>query len=123
MSMHAETETLPVPTDESAWRALIGRASLRSTGVLIPLILLFVTSLATLGIATGLASQMTNGESIYNFPNAYQAIGQGKVLGISAPVLIAGGLLIVLHVMLKRTRVGLNIHAVGGNRHAAAMVG
>lgn len=83
----------------------------------------FIVTLATLGIATGLSSQMTNGESIYNFDPAYQAIGQGKIAGISAPVLIAIALLIVLHTMLKRTRVGLNIYAVGGNRRAAAMVG
>jgi ribose transport system permease protein len=83
----------------------------------------FITTLAMLGIATGLGSQMTNGESIYNFPTGYQTIGQGKLAGIAVPVLIALALLIVLHLMLRRTRTGLNIYAVGGNRHAAAMVG
>jgi ribose transport system permease protein len=83
----------------------------------------FIVTLAMLGIASGIALRLTDGQSVYGFPHAYQEIGQGKILGIPVPVIVAFVILIAMHLMLRHTRVGLNFFAVGGNRRAAALAG
>jgi ribose/xylose/arabinose/galactoside ABC-type transport system permease subunit len=83
----------------------------------------FITTLATLGLVTGITLNLTDGQSVYNFPAAYQWIGQGELLGIKAPVLIAVAVLVLLQFLLRRTTLGLKIYAVGGNKRAAALVG
>jgi len=83
----------------------------------------FIVTLATLGVCTGLALQFTNGQSIYGFPNDFQQIGVAGLAGIRLPVFIAIALLVVIHFVLTRTRLGLRFYSVGGNRKAAALVG
>ena len=50
----------------------------------------FVVTLGTLGIVGGIALVLTDGQSIYGFPDAYQWIGQGSLFGIRAPSCAAG---------------------------------
>ena len=83
----------------------------------------FVVTLGTLGIVGGIALVLTGGQSIYGFPPAYQWIGQGGLLGIRAPLLFCGLLLIFMHFVMKHTTLGLAFYAVGGNDKAAELVG
>lgn len=83
----------------------------------------FVVTLAMLGIAQGAALVMTSGRPISGFPDAYSIIGQGKVGPIPVPVIIAAGVYIVLHLVLTRTRFGIELFAVGGGRAAASLAG
>ena len=82
----------------------------------------FVVTLGTLGIVGGIALVLTGGQSIYGFPPAYQWIGQGGLLGIRAPLLFCGLLLIFMHFVMKHTTLGLAFYAVGGNDKAAELV-
>jgi ribose/xylose/arabinose/galactoside ABC-type transport system permease subunit len=83
----------------------------------------FVVTLGTLGIVGGIALVLTDGQSIYGFPDAYQWLGQGSLFGIRAPILSCGLLLIVMHFVMRHTTLGLAFYAVGGNDKAAGLVG
>jgi ribose/xylose/arabinose/galactoside ABC-type transport system permease subunit len=80
----------------------------------------FITTLATLGMATGLALRITEGNSVYGFPDSYLEIGRGRLAGIPVSAVIAGGVLLLLWFTLRFTRLGLRLYAVGGNSAAAA---
>ena len=83
----------------------------------------FVVTLGTLGIVGGVALVLTDGQSVYGFPDAYQWLGQGSLFGIRAPILSCGLLLIVMHFVMRHTTLGLAFYAVGGNDKAAGLVG
>lgn len=83
----------------------------------------FVVTLGSLGIVNGLALTLTQGQSIYGFPDGYLVIGQGRILGINVSVLFCLALVIILQGVLKGTRTGLNFYAVGGNEKAARLAG
>jgi ribose/xylose/arabinose/galactoside ABC-type transport system permease subunit len=83
----------------------------------------FIVTLGMLGVVSGLALQITAGESIYGFPEHYQYIGQGTIFGVKMPVYVFGGVLAVLYVILRYTRLGWHIYATGGNRSAAYLAG
>ena len=84
----------------------------------------FIATLATLGIAVGAALLVTNNAPINGFPDSYLQIGTGRVFGdFPVAVVIALGVLLVIHLMLNRTRLGRHIYAVGGNAESAALSG
>src|SRR4051794_34137688 len=83
----------------------------------------FISTLAMLGIAQGIAFLLTNGHAIAGFPARYDQIGTFTVDGFPGAAIIAGGVFLVLHLMLTRTKLGLQIYAVGGNAEAAAYAG
>lgn len=83
----------------------------------------FVVTLGTLGIVSGLALTLTKGQSIYGFSEGYLAIGQSRIAGINISVLICLFLVTLLQGLLKRTSLGLNFYAVGGNERAARLAG
>ena len=53
----------------------------------------------------------------------FAQLGQGKPLGIGAPVWITVVLFVIGGVALRRTRFGQHVYAVGGNEDAAALMG
>ncbi len=83
----------------------------------------FITTLATNGICAGVALLVTAGQTIYNFPSGFQWMGQATVAGVNVSVIIAALVLVVLFVLLRKTRLGMNIYSVGGNARAARLVG
>jgi len=83
----------------------------------------FIVTLAMLGIAQGAAFLVTGGQAIGEFPRAYTVIGQGKIGPIPVPVIIAGGVYLLLHLLLAQTAFGVNIYAIGGSRNASRLVG
>jgi ribose/xylose/arabinose/galactoside ABC-type transport system permease subunit len=83
----------------------------------------FVVTLGSLGIVNGLALTLTQGQSIYGFPDGYLVIGQGRILGINVSVLFCLALVLILQGVLKGTGTGLNFYAVGGNEKAARLAG
>jgi ribose/xylose/arabinose/galactoside ABC-type transport system permease subunit len=83
----------------------------------------FVVTLATLGIAQGAALLVTGGDSVGGFPHAYTVLGQGKVGPVPVPVIIAGTVYLLLHLLLSQTSFGVNVYAVGGSRNASRLVG
>ena len=83
----------------------------------------FIVTLAMLGIAQGAGLLLTNGRPVSGFPEAYSVLGQGRVGPVPVPVIVAALVYLVLHLMLTRTRLGIEIYATGGGRKAAELAG
>ena len=82
--------------------------------------------IATLGVfymLTGIDNLVTDGNDVLPLPQVVQDIGQGSILGIPNVVLIAVAVGLVFWFMLERTRFGVNVRALGGNRSAAVANG
>jgi ribose transport system permease protein len=82
-----------------------------------------IVTLATLGMARGLALLITDGETDTNVPSIVIEAGTGFVGPIPLPVVLIGCLGVVLHVFATRTRWGRWIFATGGNPEAARELG
>jgi ribose/xylose/arabinose/galactoside ABC-type transport system permease subunit len=83
----------------------------------------FITTLAMLGIVQGSAFLLTNGEPVTGFPDAYQFIGNERIGPIPYSILVPAVIYVLLHFGLTRTKFGLQVFAVGGNKVAATRVG
>jgi ribose transport system permease protein len=84
----------------------------------------FVVTLGTLGICTGLADLVYNGQEISTIPTAIAQIGNTNLGGwIPVPVLVAAVLTLIAGTALARTRFGLFTYAIGDNREAASRAG
>lgn len=78
--------------------------------------------IATLGVffmLTGVDNLVTGGNDVIGLPQVVQDIGQGSLLGVPNVVLIAVAVGVVFWFLLERTRFGINVRALGGNRAAA----
>jgi ribose transport system permease protein len=83
----------------------------------------FIATYGMLWIAHGLTYVFMKGEVIHGFDKAFRFIGAGYVGPIPAPVVAAGILFGLLHVLLHHTRLGRAIYAIGGNPVAARLSG
>lgn len=93
--------------------ALVARAGLNP----------FIVTLAAGEIFAGMTLVITQGSPIRPLGKEFQQFGLGEVFGIPVPVVIFVVLAAVLAFVLNRTRFGRDIYAIGGNRHAAVLVG
>ena len=84
-----------------------------------------VETLAMSFIVTGVILGVSGGRTVNSsdIPMAFQVIGQGRIWGIPAPVLILIGTAFVLWLFLEHTQWGRNMYAIGGNREAARLSG
>lgn len=83
----------------------------------------FIVTLATWEIFAGLTLVITGGYPIRPLGEAFGVFGKGEIFGVPVPVVIflaAGAILIWV---LRQTRFGRNIFALGGNRDAAVLAG
>lgn len=78
----------------------------------------FIATLAMMTMARGAALMYTNGQNIYQI-GKYVVFGQGKIFGISTPIVFMAVLLAVTWYILRHTVFGRSIYAIGGNEEAA----
>jgi len=83
----------------------------------------FVATLGMMSIARGLAEVITGGFQISGLPNAFQWWGQGDIFGVPVPIIVAVGIIVLTWALLRFTRLGRYIYAVGGNEAAAHLSG
>jgi ribose/xylose/arabinose/galactoside ABC-type transport system permease subunit len=86
----------------------------------------FVVTLGGLSVWRGLALQYSNGGPISTFDASYNYWGQGRIaeLGdVPVPVIIFLIFALLAHIILRYTRYGRHIYAVGGNPEAARLSG
>ncbi|WP_223475147.1 ABC transporter permease [Oricola indica] len=84
----------------------------------------FIQTLGVLFVGQGLIQVVTGGYPVYPLPEAVTAIGRtnlGFGLGWSFAFFIMA--LIVADTVLRRTAVGRNLYATGGNKEVARLVG
>jgi inositol transport system permease protein len=82
----------------------------------------FIATLAMQEMARGSALLFTKGQNIYQIGD-YTILGQGSLGFIPIPVIFLVGLFIVTWYILKHTRFGRSLYAIGGNQEAAKASG
>jgi len=84
----------------------------------------FIMTLATASIFAGVALQLTAGVPVYGLPPEFSdTFGYSSILGVATPIWIAAAAAVVLWALLRWTRPGRNIYAVGSNPNAARLSG
>ncbi len=83
----------------------------------------FIVTLGMLGIAQGLALTISNGRSLYGFPESFEVYGGGKFLGVPVPVLIMLGFAVLMIFVFYQTRLGRYTFTLGGNEEATRRAG
>jgi ribose transport system permease protein len=83
----------------------------------------FVATLGTLSIARGLTMLWTGGFPVTGLGDRFGFMGTGQVLGAAMPVWISAVLVALFVLVLRRTRLGRYVYAVGGNERAATFSG
>jgi ribose transport system permease protein/inositol transport system permease protein len=83
----------------------------------------FVVTLGGLTAWRGAALLLSGGGPISGFPPDYTWWGQGRIEGMPVPVVIFLVTAVVAHLVLRYSRFGLHVYAVGGNTAAADLNG
>jgi ribose transport system permease protein len=83
----------------------------------------FIATLAMLSIASGLALSLSGGVPVTGLPVAFTDLAYDLVFGVPVPVVIAVLVLIASYLILRYTRLGRHVYAVGGNEEAARLSG
>ncbi|MFN2628177.1 MAG: ABC transporter permease [Gaiellaceae bacterium] len=129
---HAQTSNLQYPHDVRGIligglvTLLAGSGWGFLNGVLVTRLKLppFIVTLGTLGMAFGAADLLTGGTNLSSVPTRFQdRFGNGTVLGIYVPVLLAAFIVLVAYVTLRLTRFGLYTAAIGSNEDGARRAG
>ena len=86
----------------------------------------FVVTLGMLSIARSLAMVVSNNTVVFQFGPDHQRLlqlGGGSTLGIANPVFYMIVLALLTGFVLRWTRFGRHVFAIGGNEHAATLTG
>ena len=83
----------------------------------------FIVTLAMQAVTFGLIQMYTGGQNVYQI-GEFKVLGQGKVFGvIPNTVVCMVVMLIITHVLLKYSKFGRYMYAIGGNKEAANAAG
>jgi simple sugar transport system permease protein len=82
-----------------------------------------LVSLSTMIFVRGLGEFLTRGGDISGVPGYVQAIGQGTVLGVPAPLLVFAAAVLLWSVVLSRSRLGFATRMIGSNIEATRFSG
>ncbi len=83
----------------------------------------FIVTLAVMAMARGLTMVVSDGKTLFAFPESFNYFGSGKVGPVSVTILIFLFYAIAAEILLQKTVLGRNIYAVGSNIKAAALSG
>jgi len=119
--------------DAGLWAVALGVAAALATGVLVGWLMGVIiaytgahpilVSLSMMIFVRGLGEFLTRGGDISGTPNFVQAIGQGAVFGVPAPLFVLAAALLLWHVILSRTRLGFATRMIGSNIEATRYSG
>ena len=83
----------------------------------------FIVTLGMLGVAQGFALLISNGRSLYGFPESFEFFGGGHILGVPVPVVILGAFALVMLFVFYQTKLGRYAFTMGGNEEATRRAG
>ncbi|MCF7953554.1 MAG: ABC transporter permease [Spirochaetales bacterium] len=83
----------------------------------------FISTLAMMQSARGIAYLLSNGRPIVDLPKSFLIIGQENFLGIPVMILLMILVVIIGYTVLQRTKFGRYVYYVGGNEEAARVSG
>ena len=78
-----------------------------------------IATLGTFYALSGIDNKVTGGNDVVPLPNSFQHLTQGSIAGVPNDVIVAVAVGLGTWFLLDRTRFGVNIRALGGNRNAA----
>ena len=82
----------------------------------------FIATLAMMNVTQGVANLYTDGKTITNL-DKLRWLGQGKILQIPTMVILFVAVLIIVYIIMKKTKFGLQMYAIGGNTKATVAAG
>ncbi len=83
----------------------------------------FITTLGMLVMARGLAREITAGNTVGGLPDSWGDFWSQELLGLRMPIWAAAAAGICGHSILRYSRFGSHVYAVGGNAEAARRAG
>lgn len=83
----------------------------------------FIVTLALMTIWRGAAYMFTDGRPVWGLPEEFAVLGSGRVAGVPVPTLFMVAVYVAAYIVLRRTRFGRYVYAVGGNPEAARLSG
>lgn len=83
----------------------------------------FIVTVATMGIYRGIAYAMTDAKPVAIDNPVIEWFGNERIFGIPVPIVIMVVVLVIMHVVLTRTKFGRQIVLAGGNAEAARFAG
>jgi len=83
----------------------------------------FITTLATLSIIRGVCFLLTNSKPIFGLPDSIAWIGQGYIGNVPVAVVVMIIIIFLMSIVLKKTKTGRYIYAVGSNEEVARLSG
>jgi ribose transport system permease protein len=94
-------------------------------GVLITTLRLppFIATYGMLWVLHGITYWYMAGDTIYDFPPAFRALGSGYALGVPVPVYLMLGCLVAGGLFTRYTTYGHEIYAIGANTEVARLSG
>ena len=103
----------------------VGLAAGLMNGILIAR-LRIIPILATLGsgqVFAGLALVLTGGPALVGFPETWNWLGTGKLLGVATPLWVLIFVAAIVALLLRHTHLGINLMLIGTNARAAVFAG
>jgi len=82
-----------------------------------------IVTLGMMYICDGLILIVTMGSPVYPLPYSFKKLGQGTVFGIPNIIMISLALALIGAFVLKNTKYGRQVYAIGGNRETARLAG
>lgn len=83
----------------------------------------FITTLAMMSIARGMAYVYTDSKPIFGLPDSFGWMGLRYIGPIPVMVIVMAIVLVTAHIVLTRTRFGRYVYAVGSNEEVAKLSG
>ena len=83
----------------------------------------FIATLSMGFLISGFNQAYTKGHPISNLPKVFSIFGKGNLLGIPVSIYMMFICLVVVYIVLNKTRFGRHVYAIGGNQEAAMMSG
>jgi ribose transport system permease protein len=84
----------------------------------------FIVTLASSSVFAGITLLISGGQEVSGLPRTFvYEIGSGSLGGVPVPVLLTVPVVVVLYIVLTRTRYGRHLFAIGGNATAARVAG
>jgi simple sugar transport system permease protein len=82
-----------------------------------------LATLGTMQLFSGAAIVITQGYAVVGYPEAFLALGNGKLGFVPAPFAIFAACAVLVHLLLSRTALGLQLLMIGTNVKAAVFSG
>jgi len=83
----------------------------------------FIVTLSMQQVIRGLAFLITNGRAVGSDHKLFNSLGNAYWLRIPAPIYAVAAMMLIVSVILYRTKLGRRMYAVGGNANAARFSG